>query len=114
MDNLLSPCNRCPSVTDMEFGFIAGASIMLFKTLNGSSRYVYQVHGRSVAVVHIRSHSRQLGYVVAVYSLPDYRNSGLFNELYRVASKDFNKLKLGDELQNSPQVFEFIHEIRKI
>ena len=114
MDNLLAPCNQCPSITDMEIGFIAGASVMLFKTLNGSSRYVYQVHGRSVAVMLVRSHSKQLGRVVSVYSLPDYSNGGLFRELYKTASKDFAKLKLGDELADNPQAFEFIHDIRNM
>lgn len=114
MDNLLAPCNKCPDITDMETGYILGASVTLFKTFNGSSRYVYQVHGRSVAVLHVRSNHRQSGRVVWVYSLPDYSNAGLFRELYRVAAKDYGQLKLGPELEECPQVLELIHDIRKV
>lgn len=112
MDNLLLPCNQCPTIKDKETLYLVGASVTLFKTFNGSSRYVYQVHGRSVAVLHVDSHSKRLGRIVAAYSLPDYRNGGLFRELYRVASKAYDVLRLGDELSECPQVVELIHDIK--
>jgi hypothetical protein len=112
MDNLLAPCNQCDTIADKETGYLVGPSVTLFKTFNGSNRYVYQVHGRSVAVMLIDSHSMQLGRVVAAYSLPDYRNGGLFRDLYRVASKDFKHLRLGDELAGCEQVTELIHDIK--
>jgi hypothetical protein len=112
MDSLLAPCNQCPTITDKETGYLVGPSVTLFKTFNGSNRYVYQVHGRSVAVLLVASHSSKLGRVVAAYSHPDYINSGLFRHLYRVASKDFKHLRLGDELSECPQVLELIHEIK--
>lgn len=112
MHNLLAPCNQCPTITDTEHGYLVGPSVTLFKTFNGSSRYVYQVHGRSVAVLLVVSHSSKLGRVVSAYSLPDYSNSGFFRDLYRIASKDFKHLRLGDELADCPQVLELIHDIK--
>lgn len=112
--HLLAPCNRCDSITDKEIGYLMGPSVTLFKTYNGSSRYVYQVSGRSVAVVHIEAHSRQLGRVVSVYSLPDYRNGECFKILYMVASKDYSHIRLGNELESNPQAMELIDAIRRI
>lgn len=112
MDNLLAPCNQCDTIADKETGYLVGASVTLFKTFNGSNRYVYQVHGRSVAVLLVASHSSLLGRIVAAYSLPDYQNGGLFRDLYRVASKDFKHLRLGDELSTCAQVVELIHDIK--
>lgn len=114
MDKLLAPCNQCPTIADKETGYMVGASVTLFKTFNGSSRYVYQVHGRSVAVLHVMGHTGQAGRIVAAYSLPDYTNAGLFRELYRVASKDFKHLRLGEELVNCLQVHELIHDIKGV
>lgn len=112
--HLLAPCNRCDSITDKETGYLIGPSVMLFKTYNGSSRYVYQVGGRSVAVLLIDSHSRHLGRVVSVYSLPDYRNTEFFRVLYMVASKDFNHIRLGPELEDNPQAMDLVNAIRLI
>lgn len=114
MENLLEPCGKCPTITDKETGYIAGTSVMLFKTFNGSSRYVYQVHGRNVAVMLIQANSSQLGRVVWVQTLPDYTNSGLFRKLWYVAAKDFKHLRLGDELSTCPQALDLIHEIKGI
>lgn len=112
MDNLLLPCNQCPTIKDKESLYMVGDRITLFKTFNGSSRYVYQVHGRSVAVVRVVDDKPGYGRIVAAYSLPDYRNGGLFRELYRVASKSYKKLRLGDELSECLQVVELIHDIK--
>lgn len=115
MENeLLNPCGKCPRVADKETGYIAGASVMLFKTFNGSSRYVYQVQGRNVAALLIASNSSQLGRVVSVVCMGDYANAGLFRKLWYVAAKDFKHLRLGDELSTCPQVAELIHEIKGI
>lgn len=112
--HLLAPCNRCDSITDKETGYLMGPSVMLFKTYNGSSRYVYQVHGRSVAVMLIEAHSSHLGRIVSVYSLPDYRNADCFRVLYMVASKDYNHIRLGPELGDNPQAMELVDAIRRV
>src|SRR5579872_6539479 len=106
--DLLAPCDKCPSITDKEVGYIAGASVMLFKTFNGSSRYVYQVQGRNVAVMHIAADMSKAARVVSVYALPDYKNAGLFRKLYYSAMKDHGRVKLGDELSNCTQVLDLI------
>lgn len=112
--DLLAPCDKCPDITDKETGYIAGASVMLFKTFNGSSRYVHQVQGRNVAVMLIRTDNGRIGRIVSVYALPDYKNAGLFRKLYYTASKDYGSIKLGDELANCSQVLDLIHEIKNI
>lgn len=112
--DLLEPCGKCPTITDKETGYIAGTSVMLFKTFNGSSRYVYQVHGRNVAVILIQAQSSKLGRIVSAYTHPDYANSGLFRKLWYVASKDYGNIRLGDELANCSQVLDLVHEIKGV
>lgn len=112
MDNLLLPCNQCPTIKDKETLYLVGASVTLFKTFNGSSRYMHQVQGRSVAVLRVVDDKPGCGRVVGAYTLPDYSNGGLFRELYRAASKSYDVLRLGDELSACPQVVELIHDIK--
>lgn len=112
--SLLAPCNQCDSVPDKEIGYIKGPHITLFKTFNGSSRYVYHVAGKNVAVIVVQSHSGGTGRLVAVDAHPDYPSNEFFRVLYIVASNDYRHIRLDPRLESYPLTPALIDAIRRV
>lgn len=114
MANLLAPCNQCDTIPDKEIGYVKGPHITLFKTFNGSSRYVYQVGGKNVTALLIESLNGQTGWLKGLDAHPDYPANEFFRVLYMVASKDYNHIRLDKSLENNHFTPDLIDAIRRI
>lgn len=104
---LLAPCGKCRLVKDRETGFIVGPDVMLFRTLNGSSRFAWQISGRTVAVIWVQSENG-IGYINGVAVHPEYQNSGFLAMLYKAALRDYKRLSLGPLLTDNRDTRELI------
>jgi ribosomal protein S18 acetylase RimI-like enzyme len=104
---LLAPCGKCRLIKDRETGYIAGPDVMRFRTFNGSSRFVWQVSGRTVAALWVQGDS-ELGYIEGVAVSPDYQNAGFLLKLYQTATRYSRRLRLSPTLDDNRDTAELI------